>query len=64
MTCITRIGTLLVLAGAAAAAWTAAAAEPAAKAADFAEVDRLRPRMSRVNQAIWGFAEPGLEERR
>ena len=29
-----------------------------------AEVERLRPRMRAVNQAIWSYAEPGLEEHR
>lgn len=64
MTSITRSEPLLALACAAAATWTTAAAESRGKAAVLAEVDRLRPRMARVNQAIWSFAEPGLEERR
>lgn len=63
MTRITRFGPLMALA-CAAASFPAAAAELPGKTAVFAEVDRLRPRMSDVNQAIWSFAEPGLEERR
>jgi aminobenzoyl-glutamate utilization protein B len=63
MTRITLFGPLMALA-CAAASFPAGGAEPPGKTAVFAEVDRLRPRMTDVNQAIWSFAEPGLEERR
>ena len=32
------------------------------KQAVIGEVDQIRPRMITVNQAIWSYAEPGLEE--
>ncbi len=32
------------------------------KQAAISEVDQIRPRMVAVNQAIWSYAEPGLEE--
>ncbi len=41
-----------------------AAAERPGKAAVLAGVDEIHARMLRVNQAIWSYAEPGLEERR
>lgn len=59
-----RFARRLALACLAAVACGQAAAESAGKAAVRAEVEQLRPRMSGVNQAIWSYAEPGLEERR
>lgn len=41
-----------------------AAAENPDKAAVFAGIDDIHPRMLQVNQAIWAYAEPGLEETR
>lgn len=64
MTWITRIGSLLAMMCVAGIACGQAAAGLPGKAAVFAEVDELRPRMSGVNQAIWSYAEPGLEEQR
>ena len=32
------------------------------KQAAIVEVDQIKPRMVAVNQAIWSYAEPGLEE--
>ena len=37
-------------------------AAAASKEALLARVDEIRPRMLAVNQAIWSYAEPGLEE--
>lgn len=64
MTRILQFGTLMAFAFAAAASCPTAAAESPGKAAVIAEVERLRPRAAQVNQAIWSYAEPGLEERR
>ena len=64
MISITRVGALLAMTCAAAAICASAAAQPPGKAAILSEVDQLRPRMSGVNQAIWSYAEPGLEETR
>jgi len=61
---IMRIARLLAMACVAAVACGQAAAESAGKAAVLAQVEQLRPRMSGVNQAIWRYAEPGLEETR
>lgn len=45
-------------------AGTATAQGGNAKAAVFASIDDIRPRMLTVNKAIWSYAEPGLEETR
>jgi aminobenzoyl-glutamate utilization protein B len=46
----------------AATATSAQGTDDAGKAAVFASIDEIHQRMLQVNQAIWSYAEPGLEE--
>ncbi len=64
MTRATRFFSLIAVLCLPVSVFVQAAAAASDKATVLAAVDDIHARMLRVNQAIWGYAEPGLEETR
>jgi aminobenzoyl-glutamate utilization protein B len=61
---ITRLCSLIAILFTTVGSYAQADAEDPDKAAIFAGIDDIHARMLQVNQAIWTYAEPGLEETR
>ena len=61
---VRRLFLLIAILSMAGASYAQVAAENSDKAAVLASIDDIHSRMLQVNQAIWTFAEPGLEETR